>query len=182
VDQIAMADVEIKTLGPSPAVRAVLSELLIEAVANGGSVSFMDPLPPETADKFWESALSAAARGERIVLGAFDGDLLVGTVTLVLDLSQNQPHRAEIVKMITRISHRGRGVATVLLRRAENMALARGRTLLVLDTASDGGPAPLYESMGFQLAGEIPDYAFKPQGGLTGTKIYWKRLAAAAAA
>ena len=177
--QIAMADVEIRTLGPSPAVRAVLSELLIEAVANGGSVSFMDPLRPEMADKFWESALSAAARDERIVLGAFDGDLLVGTVTLVLDLSQNQPHRAEIVKMITRISHRGRGVATALLRRAESMALARGRTLLVLDTASDGGAAPLYESVGFQLAGEIPDYAFKPHGGLSGAKFYWKRLATA---
>ena len=173
-----MADIEIKALSPSPAIQTVLSGLLIEAVANGGSVSFMDPLPAEVADKFWESALAAAARGDRIILGAFEGDLLIGTVTLVLDLSQNQPHRAEIVKMITRISHRGRGVATALLRRAEKIALARGRTLLVLDTASDGGAAPLYESVGFKLAGEIPDYAFKPQGGLTGTKFYWKRLAA----
>ena len=73
-------------------------------------------------------------------------------------------------------------MATTLLDRAEQMALARGRTLLVLDTASDGGAAPLYESVGFKLCGEIPDYAFKPQGGLTGTKIYWKRLAALAAA
>jgi ribosomal protein S18 acetylase RimI-like enzyme len=177
-----MAEIEIKPLSPSPAIRTVLSGLLIEAVANGGSVSFMDPLPAKVADKFWESALAAAARGDRIILGAFEGDLLIGTVTLVLDLSQNQPHRAEIVKMITRISHRGRGVATALLRRAEKMALARGRTLLVLDTASDGGAAPLYESVGFKLAGEIPDYAFKPQGGLTGTKFYWKRLAASAAA
>ena len=180
MNQVATADIEIKPLSPSPAIRTVLSELLIEAVANGGSVSFMDPLPMEEADKFWDSALTAAARGDRIILGAFDGDLLVGTVTLVLDLSQNQPHRAEIVKMITRISHRGRGVATALLRRAEKTALARGRTLLVLDTASDSGAAPLYESVGFQLAGEIPDYAFKPQGGLTGTKFYWKRLAARA--
>lgn len=182
MDQTVMADIEIRPLGPSPAIRAGLSELLIEAVANGGSVSFMDPLPPETADKFWENALAAAVRGDRIVLGAFDGDLLVGTLTLVLDLSQNQPHRAELVKMITRISHRGRGVATALLRRAESMALERARTLLVLDTASDGGAAPLYESVGFKLAGEIPDYAFKPQGGLTGTKFYWKRLAAPSAA
>src|SRR5262245_25131794 len=182
VDQIAKADVEIRTLGPSPAIRAVLSELLIEAVANGGSVSFMDPLPPEMADKFWEDALSAAAAGERVVLGAVDSDVLLGAVTLGLHLSANQPHRAEIVKMITRISHRGRGVPTALLRRAESMALARGRTLLVLDTASDGGAATLYESVGFRLAGEIPDYAFKPQGGLSGTKIYWKRLATAAAA
>jgi ribosomal protein S18 acetylase RimI-like enzyme len=181
VDQIAMADIDIKPLGPSPAIRAMLSELLIEAVANGGSVSFLDPLPLATADKFWESALAAAARGERIILGAFDGDLLIGTVTVVLDLAQNQPHRAEIVKMITRISYRGRGVATALLRRAETMALAQGRTLLVLDTATDGGAAPLYEAMGFSLAGEIPDYALKPQGGLSGTKFYWKRIAATAA-
>src|SRR5262245_12057204 len=178
MDQIAMTDIEIKPLFPSLAIRAALSELLIEAVANGGSVSFMDPLPVETADKFWESALAAAVRGDRIILGAFDGDLLIGTVTVVLDLAQNQPHRAEIVKMITRISHRGRGVATALLRQAETMALAQGRTLLVLDTATDGGASLLYESMGFRLAGEIPDYALKPQGGLTGTKFYWKRIAA----
>jgi ribosomal protein S18 acetylase RimI-like enzyme len=178
MDHSVTTDIDVRSLGPSPAIRAMLSELLIEAVANGGSVSFMDPLPQEVAAKFWENALGAAARGERIVLGAFDGDLLVGTVTLVLDLAQNQPHRAEVVKMITRISHRGRGVATALLRRAESTALARGRTLLVLDTASDGGAAPLYESVGFHFAGEIPDYALKPQGGLTGTKFYWKHLAA----
>jgi hypothetical protein len=67
VDQIATADIEIKPLSPSPAIRTVLSGLLIEAVANGGSVSFMDPLPIEVADKFWESALTAAARGDRII-------------------------------------------------------------------------------------------------------------------
>jgi ribosomal protein S18 acetylase RimI-like enzyme len=177
-----MPPISIVPLTDSPHIRGKLSELLIEAVANGASVSFMDPLPVETADKFWESALAAAARGDRIVLGAFDGGLLIGTVTVVLDLAQNQPHRAEIVKMITRINHRGRGVATALLHRAETMALAQGRTLLVLDTASEGGAAPLYESMGFRLAGEIPDYALKPQGGLTGTKFYWKRIAATAAA
>ena len=178
VDQTVKADFEIRPLSPSPAIRASLSELLIEAVANGGSVSFMHPLSREMADKFWENALAAAERGDRIVLGAFDGDLLVGTLTLVMDVSQNQPHRAELVKMITRISHRGRGVATALLRRVERMALERGRTLLVLDTATDGGAAPLYESVGFTLAGEIPDYAYKPHGGLTGTLFYWKRLAA----
>lgn len=173
------ADIDIRPLDPSPAIHAMLSELLIEAVANGGSVSFMHPLPRETADRFWQNALAAAARGDRIVLGAFDGDLLVGTLTLAMDVSQNQPHRAELVKMITRVSHRGRGVATALLRRVEQIAVEHGRWLLVLDTASDGGAAPLYESVGFKLAGEIPDYALKPQGGLTGTKFYWKRIAVA---
>ena len=117
-----------------------------------------------------------ADRGDRIVLGAFDGAELIGTVTLLLKLSQNQPHRAEIAKMLTRLSHRHRGVATALLREAERTAIEHGRWLLVLDTAEDEGAAGLYERAGFKLAGLIPDYAFKPYGGLTGTLIYWKRL------
>jgi GNAT superfamily N-acetyltransferase len=171
-----MPDVEIKPLSPSPDIRASLSEMLIEAVANGGSVSFMHPLPPEVANAFWEKSLAAAARGDRVVLGAFDGDQLVGTVTLVLDLAPNQPHRAEIAKMMTRISHRGRGVAKALLHAAERAAIERGRWLLVLDTAADEGASGLYERVGFKLSGVIPDYAYRPHGGLTGTMFYWKSL------
>ncbi len=171
-----MSDIQIKPLSPSPEVRAMLSEMLIETVANGGSVSFMHPLSQEVAEAFWRDSLAAAGRGERIILGAFDGEDLIGTVTLVLNLAQNQPHRAEIVKMMTRVSHRHRGIATLLLREAERMAIARGRWLLVLDTAEDEGAAGLYERMGFELTGVIPDYALKPHGGLTGTLIYWKRL------
>ena len=157
--------------------RDALSDLLIEAVTSGASVSFMHPISRETADAFWDRALAAAARDERVILGAFDREALVGTVTLLLDCPDNQPHRAEIAKMITKISHRGRGIATALLREAERLAVARSRTLLVLDTATDGGAAPLYEAMGFQLAGVIPDYAYKPHGGLSGTAIYWKQAA-----
>jgi ribosomal protein S18 acetylase RimI-like enzyme len=177
-----MPDIEIKPLSPSPDIRASLSAMMIEAVAHGGSVSFMHPLPPEVADAFWEKSLAAAARGERIILGAFEGDQLVGTVTLVLDLALNQPHRAEIAKMMTRISHRGRGVAKALLHAAERAAIEHGRWLLVLDTASDEGASGLYERVGFKLSGIIPDYAFKPHGGLTGTMFYWKRLQDAAPA
>jgi ribosomal protein S18 acetylase RimI-like enzyme len=100
----------------------------------------------------------------------------VATVTLLLDLPPNQPHRAEIAKMMTRVSHRGLGIATALLRAAEAAAMARGRSLLVLDTATEGGAAELYERLGYTRAGEIPDFALKPHGGLTGTLIYWKRL------
>jgi ribosomal protein S18 acetylase RimI-like enzyme len=174
-----MSDIQIKTLSHSPEIRTILSEILIETVANGGSVSFMHPLSQEAAEAFWRDALAAAGRGERIILGAFDGQSLIGTVTLVLNLAQNQPHRAEIVKMMTRLSHRHRGIATLLLREAERIAIARGRWLLVLDTAEDEGAAGLYERMGFKLTGLIPDYALKPHGGLTGTLIYWKRLQAA---
>lgn len=95
---------------------------------------------------------------------------------MLLDLPPNQPHRAEIAKMMTRISHRGRGVATALMRVAERMAVERGRTLLVLDTALEDGASRLYEGLGFQLTGVIPDYAFRPHGELTGTMIYWKRI------
>jgi ribosomal protein S18 acetylase RimI-like enzyme len=97
-------------------------------------------------------------------------------VTLLLDCPPNQPHRGEIAKMMTRLSHRGRGIATALMHAAEASAAKQGRTLLVLDTATDGGAAGLYEKLGFTLTGEIPDYALKPHGGLTGTLIYWKRI------
>ena len=125
---------------------------------------------------FWRDALASAERGERIVFGAFDGENLVGTVTLLLSLPPNQPHRAEIAKMMTRISHRHRGIASALLQAAEHAAVERGRWLLVLDTAVDEGASGLYERMGFKLSGIIPEYALRPHGGLTGTMIYWKRL------
>jgi ribosomal protein S18 acetylase RimI-like enzyme len=171
-----MSEIAIKALSASPEIRDALSDILVETVANGGSVSFMHPLDPQAAKAFWDGALAAADRGERIVLGAFDGEILAGTVSLLLDFPPNQPHRAEIAKMMTRPSHRGRGVATALMRAAEALAAARARTLLVLDTAAEDGASALYEKLGFVLAGTIPDYALKPHGGLTGTMIYWKRI------
>jgi ribosomal protein S18 acetylase RimI-like enzyme len=176
-----MPDTEIKALGSSPDICAALSEMLIETVAHGGSVSFMHPLAQDVADAFWQDSLAAAERGERIVFGAFDGEALVGTVTLLLNLPPNQPHRAEIAKMMTRVSHRHRGIATALLAAAERAAIVRDRWLLVLDTAVDEGASGLYERTGFTLSGIIPDYAYKPHGGLTGTMLYWKRLRALAA-
>jgi ribosomal protein S18 acetylase RimI-like enzyme len=153
-----------------------LTAVLVEVVADGGSVSFMAPLAPDSARAFWEQALASAGHGERVVLGAFDGDVLAGTVTLIVACPPNQPHRAEIAKLMTRPSYRGRGVAAALMAAAEACAVKLAKTLLVLDTASEGGAAALYERRGFTFAGEIPDYALKPHGGLTGTRLYWKRL------
>ena len=174
-----MTTIRIEPLASAPSTCAMLSEILVEIVQGGGSVSFMHPLAPAAALAFWDASLAAAARGERVVLGAWDGELLAATVTLLLDCPPNQPHRAEIAKLMTRPSHRGRGIAATLLRRAEQEAAARGKTLLVLDTATDGGAAPLYQGLGYTLAGSIPDYALKPRGGLTGTMIYWKRIGSA---
>ncbi|AZO67613.1 MULTISPECIES: GNAT family N-acetyltransferase [unclassified Mesorhizobium] len=171
-----MSSIEIKALTQAAGAQAMLVDMLIETVATGGSVSFMHPLAPEAAGAFWTRSLMAAARGERAVLGAWDGKALVGTVTLLHDCPPNQPHRAEIAKLMTRVDHRGKGVATRLMRAAESLAVEKGRTLLVLDTAAEEGASGLYERLGFTLAGEIPDYALKPHGGLTGTLIYWKRI------
>ena len=170
----------IRPLSPSAEVLDALGEMLVEVVAHGGSVSFMHPLEPERARAFWEGSLAAAARGERVVLGAWRGEKLAATVTLLLDCPPNQPHRAEIAKLMTRMAWRGRGAAAALMRAAEALAVERGRTLIVLDTASQNGAAGLYEGLGFTLAGEIPDYALKTHGGLTGALIYWKRVGAAA--
>jgi ribosomal protein S18 acetylase RimI-like enzyme len=173
-----MAGIEIKALSATPRTCAMLAAILVETVANGGSVSFMHPLDPAMAEAFWQDSLASAARDERIVLGAWDGEALIGTVSLLLDCPPNQPHRAEIAKLMTRPSHRGRGVAAALMHTAEAIAVARGRKLLTLDTAAEDGAAGLYEKLGFVLAGAIPDYALKPHGGLTATMIYWKRIGA----
>ncbi len=175
-----MPPVRIAPLPASPDVHAQLSAILCEVVALGGSVSFMHPLAIAEATAFWENALAAAARGERVVLGAWEGEVLVATVTLLLDCPPNQPHRAEIAKLMTRASHRGQGIAQALMREAEAQAAARGKSLLVLDTATDGGASGLYRGLGYTLAGEIPGYALKPHGGLTGTLLFWKRIGAAA--
>jgi ribosomal protein S18 acetylase RimI-like enzyme len=167
---------EIVVLTSQPQVISQLSSLLIETVKNGDSVSFMYPLAPQTAATFWTTSLAAANRGERVVLGAIKDGELIGTVTLLLDFPPNQPHRAEIAKLMTRVSYRGQGIATALMMEAENIAADRGKTLLTLDTAVEGGAASLYEKLGFQVTGIIPDFALKPYGGLTGTIIYWKRI------
>ena len=136
-------------------IREALSEILIEAVASGGSVSFMHPLAPEAADAFWQRFAGSAAarradRSRRLRRRQTDRHRHAAA----RPSAPNQPHRAEIAKMMTRVSHRGRGVATALMGAAERMAVERGRTLLVLDTAVEDGASGLYERLGFQLAGD----------------------------
>lgn len=171
-----MSAIKITTLEPSPAIVARLGEILVAVVAAGGSVSFMHPLDSAKAQAFWIDSLTAAARGDRVVFGAWSEAELVATVTLQLGLPPNQPHRAEIAKLMTHPAYRRRGIAAALMHAAETAAVRNGKTLLVLDMAEVDGAAGFYEKLGFTFAGIIPDYALKPHGGLTGTKIYWKRL------
>jgi ribosomal protein S18 acetylase RimI-like enzyme len=167
---------EIEILSSQPETIDELADLIIEIVANGGSVSFMHPLSRRTATAFWEGSLTLADAGERVVLGAREDGKLIATVTLLLKCPENQPHRAEIAKLMTRVNRRGQGVARALVTEAEKIAAEKGRTLLNLDTAADEGAAGFYESLGFKKSGVIPDYALKPHGGFTDTIIYWKQI------
>ncbi|MCR6720102.1 MAG: GNAT family N-acetyltransferase [Chitinophagaceae bacterium] len=153
-----------------------LCSLLINTVADGGSVSFMHPLSENDAKSFWEKSLDLSAQGKRVVLGAFNDNTLISTVTLLLDFPPNQPHRAEIGKMMTATSFRGKGIAGMLLKEAEKIARDKGRWHIVLDTAEDEGAAGFYEKMGYQRIGVIPEFALKPYGGLTGTILFYKKL------
>jgi ribosomal protein S18 acetylase RimI-like enzyme len=165
-------------LSPDAETVAVLADLLERTVAAGGSVHFMHPTPVDAARAYWSEALDHAAAGGRVILAARAETVLVGTVTLYLDTPPNQPFRAEIWKLMVDPAYRGRGYGRALMVEAERRARAAGRSLLTLDTAVEGGASELYESLGWARAGVIPDYAYKPQGGLVGTAIYYKRLAA----
>ncbi|MBV8594428.1 MAG: GNAT family N-acetyltransferase, partial [Caulobacteraceae bacterium] len=112
----------------------------------------------------------------RIVFGGHVAGALEGTVTLFLDTPPNQPFRAEIWKLMVSPKARRRGLARALMAEAECEAARRGRTLLNLDTAVEGGASELYESLGWTRAGVIPDYAYTPSGALVGTAIYYRRL------
>jgi GNAT superfamily N-acetyltransferase len=167
---------EIAPLTDTPVIRAGLRDLLVDVVESGGLVHFMAPLAPQDAEQFWDGALQSANRGERLMFGAFDGPLLVGTATIILKSPPNAPHRAEVAKMMTLSSHRRRGIARALLRHAEREGLTYGKTLLTLDTAAEGGSSALYESEGFVFMGGMPGHAYRPHGGLCATKFYYKQL------
>ena len=169
-----MAELAIRTLAPDAAPR--LAEILAETVAAGGSVHFMHPTPMDEAEAYWAKALAGAETGDRVVLGGFVGGRLEGTVSLFLDTPPNQPFRAEIWKLMVAPSARRTGLARALMVAVETLAARRGRTLLNLDTVTDGPAAKLYESLGWTLSGTIPEFAYTPHGGLTGTSIYYKRL------
>ena len=152
-----------------------LAEVLVDCVAGGASVSFMAPLTHERARAFWAGVGDGVVRGERALLVADDESGVVGTVQLVLDLPENQPHRADLVKLLVHRRARRRGVGEALLRAAEAAARELGRTLLVLDTASADAER-LYARAGWQRVGAIPDYALLPDGAPSDTVVYYRRL------
>jgi GNAT superfamily N-acetyltransferase len=153
-----------------------LAQVLVDCVEGGASVSFMLPLSTQRALAFWREVAASAARGERALLVAEQDGVVVGTVQLVLAQPENQPHRADLSKMLVRRRARRQGAGAALLRHAEQVALGCGKTLLVLDTASAEAER-LYARMGWQRCGQVPDYALLPGGGLCATTFFFRRLA-----
>jgi GNAT superfamily N-acetyltransferase len=153
-----------------------LASLLIDCVEGGASVGFMQPLTRDRATAFWRRIARGVAAGERALLIAEDGHGICGTVQLVLDLPENQPHRADLAKMLVHRRARRQGLGAALMRAAEATARDCGRTLLVLDAVTGGEAARLYASLGWVRVGEIPGYALFPQGGACSTTVFYRDL------
>jgi GNAT superfamily N-acetyltransferase len=154
-----------------------LSEVLIDCVEGGASVSFMWPMTLAKAEAFWKNSAASAARGERLILVAEDAaGEFVGTVTVILALPENQPHRGDVAKMLVHRRARRQGIGAQLLAAAERAALAAGKTLLVLDTVTGAEGERLYARAGWEKCGVIPDYALWPDGRFCPTTVFYKRL------
>jgi len=169
--------IAIEVLDAQAAKNAVpqLADVLADCVNGGASVNFMLPYSSVDAAKFFHKVISSITRGETILLAARVDGRIVGTVQLGMDTPPNQPHRGEIKKLLVHRSARGKGVGAALMARIEAIAKEKGRTLLILDTASDDARR-LYERGGWLRLGNIPDYALWPAGGFCDTTIYWKKL------
>jgi GNAT superfamily N-acetyltransferase len=152
-----------------------LAEVLIDCVQGGASVTFMKPLPQAKAVEFWRGVADGVRRGERALLVAEAGGAVVGTVQLILAQPENQPHRADLSKMLVHRRARRGGVGAALLAGAEEVARDCGKSLLVLDTASLDAER-LYARQGWQRCGVIPGYAQWPDGGLCDTAIFYRTL------
>lgn len=152
-----------------------LAELLIDCVEGGASVSFMHPLAVAKAEDFWRRVGERVARGEVALLVAEDAIGVAGTVQLILDQPENQPHRADLSKMLVHRRARRQGLGAALLRAAEIVARDCGKSLLVLDTASADAER-LYAKLGWQRCGVIPGFALLPRGGFCDTTYFYRTL------
>ena len=154
-----------------------LSDILQNCVNGGASVSFMLPFSPENARQFWLGVAGSVGRQERTVLACRDEhEGFLGTVQLITDQPENQPHRADVAKLLVHEKARRRGVAMALMEALESAAKNQGKSVLVLDTATGSGAETFYQRAGWQKVGEIPRYALMPDGEMTATTVFYKFL------
>lgn len=153
-----------------------LAEILVACVAEGAGISFLPPLAPETARGFWKQNTTLVAADTRILLCGWVGGVLVGTVTVDIGMPQNQPHRAEVQKLLVHPDGRRHGLARALMQAAEEAAVQANRSLLTLDTRAGDAAETLYRTMGWTEAGRIPGYTIKADGSAADTVFFWKRV------
>ncbi len=153
-----------------------LIDVLIDCVEGGASVSFMLPLTRDRARAFWRRTAEGVAAGHRILLVAEDERGICGTVQLIIDQPENQPHRGDLAKMLVHRRARRQGVGAALMRAAEHAAREAGKVILVLDTVTGGDAERLYASLGWQRVGVIPDYALFPAGDYCATTVFYRDL------
>jgi len=152
-----------------------LADVAIDCVEGDASVGWMHPLSRQRAVAFWRRVAEGVAAGERALFVGEDAQGVCGTVHLLLAQPENQPHRADLTKMLVHRRARRHGLGAALLKAAEDAARASGRTLLVLDTASADAER-LYARAGWVRVGEIPGYALWPRGGLCTTTVFYRQL------
>jgi GNAT superfamily N-acetyltransferase len=153
-----------------------LTDILVDCVEGGASVSFMLPLERSHAIAFWRRVAEGVATGRRALLVAEDEGGPCGTVQLILDLPENQPHRADLAKMLVHRRARRAGLGAALMHAAEDLARECGKRLLVLDAVTGGDAARLYERLGWVRVGDIPGYALMPDGTPCSTTVYYRNL------
>lgn len=172
-------EVSVRRIGANEAVACVdaLADVLIDCVEGGASVGYMLPLAREKALGFWRGVAEGVARNERALLIAESraGEIL-GTVQLIFAQPDNQPHRADVGKMLVCRKARRRGIAQRLMAAVEDTARNEGRSVLVLDTVTGGAAEGLYEKAGWQRVGVVPKYALMPDGEFCATTVYYRHL------
>ncbi|AOJ02772.1 MULTISPECIES: GNAT family N-acetyltransferase [Burkholderia] len=171
--------IDVRCVGPNEAIACVdaLSDVLIDCVEGGASVSFMAPLARDKARAFWRDVADGVACGDRTLLVAEDADgRIVGTVQMITRLPENQPHRADVAKMLVHRDARRRGVAQRLLAALDDVARAAGKTVLVLDTVTGSDAERLYRRAGWQRVGVVPQYALMPDGAPCATTFFYKQV------
>jgi GNAT superfamily N-acetyltransferase len=153
-----------------------LSDLFSATVRDGASMGYMLPFPEEEAAGFWHGVAGAVGRGDMVLIVAEEAGRILGSVQLGLRMPPNQPHRADLKKLMVHPDARGRGLSRLLMQAAEQAAIDHGRDLLVLDTATGEPAEKIYEHLGWMRAGTIPRYALFPDGRYCATTFFYKEL------
>ena len=171
-----MIEIRLLSAEETQAHMSELSAVMVDCVEGGASIGYMSPYSIADANAFWTAVVADVGHHSVAHLVAFENGTVVGTVQVVLKQPPNQPHRGDLKKLMVVTAARGKGVASKLMEAAEEAARERGKTLLVLDTATGSDAEFMYPKLGWQRVGTIPNYAKFPDGRFCDTTVFYKEL------